>query len=405
MKQDYNLNPSFIARANFFRRPARSLMLVLIVGLFAVILSGGTFLIQSLQRGMTSLSDRLGSDLVVVPAGYDGKVSGALLRGTPNNFYLPAGVTEEVRAIKGVKRASPQVFIATLSASCCSYPLQLIGFDAETDFIVTPWMKKQFKLPLKMGEVVVGANVVGIPGGQIMFFDKLYKIRGRLEKTGMGFDNSVFMSLEQARAIALDTRRKGEHPAVKHGNPVSVIMVDIESNTTIRQMIDRINDTFKGREVYALTTENIMREVSTSFLSLVVYLYSIVGLLWLVVFLVLALVFTIMFNERKREFALYRMLGAEQNFLFSMMIKESLYASIIGGIGGSIVGIIIASLFGTGIALSLKLPFLFPTFATIFILTFLASCLSAITGPLSAFFSARKLSKQNVVEAIQEQEA
>ncbi len=404
-RSDYSLNPSFIARANFMRRPVRSLMLMLIVGLFAMVLCGGTFLVHSLQKGMKSLSDRLGSDLVVVPAGYDAKVSGALLRGTPNNFYLPAGVTEELRTIKGVKRASPQVFIATLSASCCSFPLQLIGFESKTDFVVAPWVKQQFSLPLKMGEVVVGANVVGKPGADIKFFDKLYHIRGKLEKTGMGFDNSVFMSLEQARAIALDTRRKGAHPAVQHGNPVSVVMVDCDSSIPVRTMIDRINAHFKGRQVYALTTQNIMREVSTAFTSLSVYLYSIVVLLWLVVFLVLGLVFSIMFNERKREFAMYRMLGAEQKFLFSIMIRESLFASVLGGVAGSILGMVIAGLFGTGISIVLDLPFLYPSVGVVLLLGLVSSLLSALTGPLSAYLSARKASRQNVAEALQEKES
>ena len=56
----------------------------------------------------------------------------------------------------GIDRMSPQTFLATLNASCCSYPVQLVGIDYGTDFLIKPWLERTLHRDLKNGEVILG---------------------------------------------------------------------------------------------------------------------------------------------------------------------------------------------------------------------------------------------------------
>ena len=191
-----------IAILNINNKSGRSVSLVILTAVLALVLFLSSFLIYSLKNGMNSLADRMGADIIVVPEGYDTKVEGAILRGEPNTFFMDKSIVKKIEGIDGVQEVTPQLFLATLSAGCCSFPIQIIGFDAETDFVVTPWLQEQMKLPLENGEVVVGNNVVGDVNSHVKFFDQEFKIKGRLQKTGMGFDNTVFLNFDEARRLA-----------------------------------------------------------------------------------------------------------------------------------------------------------------------------------------------------------
>ena len=121
-----------IAKRNFRRTPFRSFCLVLIMMLFSLLLFVGSVLSFSLANGAKSMANRLGADIMVVPAGFDPHIDSILLSGKPSTFYLPANAMDELTLIKddiGIQEISPQSFLATLRASCCAYPVQLVGID------------------------------------------------------------------------------------------------------------------------------------------------------------------------------------------------------------------------------------------------------------------------------------
>ena len=133
-----SLSTAAVARKNIRRRPWRSFCLVLTVLLFSFFLYAGTVMSVSLSGGARSAADRLGADVIVVPAGYDPHIDSVILSGKPSMFYLPKDILERLRDVEGIDRMSPQTFLATVRASCCSYPLQIVGVDYESDFIVRP---------------------------------------------------------------------------------------------------------------------------------------------------------------------------------------------------------------------------------------------------------------------------
>ena len=133
------IDANSLAMENIRQRKTRSTCMILLVALFSIIVYMGSMFSLSLSRGLESLSDRLGADVIVVPAVYKAEIESVLLKGEPSTFYLPANTIDKLKKFDEIEKMTPQIYVATLSASCCSYPLQIKGIDIYTDFLIYNW--------------------------------------------------------------------------------------------------------------------------------------------------------------------------------------------------------------------------------------------------------------------------
>ena len=201
------IDANSLAMENIRQRKTRSTCMILLVALFSIIVYMGSMFSLSLSRGLESLSDRLGADVIVVPAGYKAEIESVLLKGEPSTFYLPANTIDKLKKFDEIEKMTPQIYVATLSASCCSYPVQIIGIDIDTDFLIYPWITHNIDKELKDGEAIVGSHVIGEKGETVHFFNEELKIVGRLKQTGIGFDATVFVNQNTAKKLAKASER------------------------------------------------------------------------------------------------------------------------------------------------------------------------------------------------------
>ncbi|MFR9279563.1 MAG: ABC transporter permease, partial [Ezakiella coagulans] len=344
----------------------------------------------SLKNGMNSLADRMGADISVVPEGYDTKVEGAILRGEPNTFFMDKSIVKKIEGIDGVQEVTPQLFLATLSAGCCSFPIQIIGFDAATDFVVTPWLQEQISLPLENGEVVVGNNVVGDVNSHVKFFDQEFKIKGRLQKTGMGFDNTVFLNFDEARRLAKEYEKILEIEDKYDDNMISSVMLKIKKGVEPTDVQNAIRRECLNDGVFPLLSKSMMNEVSNSALDMINYVYILIALVWILTFIVLSLVYSITIKERKRELATMRILGATKKILSNIILYEVLIINFIGAISGATLGFVISILFGRWFSQSFKMPFLAPNFVVLAVIFLAVLVIATLMGPISTLSSLKK---------------
>lgn len=391
-----NLTLFNIAKMNIKRQPIRTFFLGFLIFILAFVLFSGTFLVKSLNDGLTSLSDRLGADIIVVPQGYDSKIEGALLRGEPNTFYFDIEAVDRIRKIEGVSNASPQLFIATLSAGCCSFPLQIIGVDFETDFNVKPWLSKQLKLPLKNNEIVVGSNIVGNVRGEVKFFSQPFVIAGRLSKTGMGFDNSVFMTMENARRLSKEYERIMQHPIAHNEKLISSVMVKIKTGFNAKAIAKKISAEFKGEQVYPLISKQMMNNISSGIENLTLYIRILIIALYILSFVVLVVSFSSIFNERRSEFAMMRIVGATKTWIMLLASLEAFIISSVSAFLGTIISLFIVLLFNNAIVVSLKMPFLSPSCLWIILSAMGSFLIISLIAPISSIRIAFNLTKTEI---------
>ncbi len=391
------LTTSRIAFGNIHRKPFRTWGQILVVAVFAFVLFGGSVLSGSIRSGMESMSKRLGADLMIVPYGYDKQLQSALLRGDPGTFYLDQTLEEKVRAFPGVENVSSQIFIASLQAACCSVPVQLIGFDPATDVVIQPWIAGNLHNALQKDEVIVGHKVTGKVGDSITFFGKPYRIAARLDSTGMGFDTSVFVTHETARQmisrleIAPLFSVKANHPVV------STMMVNVKPGFDPRRVANDI--LFRYATAYNLDmvmTKNMFSEIALRLNAFSCVANGMSALLWITALGVMALVFSMIVNERKREFGLLRIFGASRGKIHRILLTESFMISAAGALCGLCLAALVLFPFSTLIGLTLKLPFMMPSPGSI-ALTGVFCLIAAVgIGPLSCLYSVWRLERHDI---------
>ena len=81
------------------------------------------------------------------------------------------------------------------------FPVQIVAFEPESDFIVQPWMSGSNVSELKKGQTVVGSKITAKAGDKISFFGQEYEVAGKLEETGTSYDNCAFMNFETAYTL------------------------------------------------------------------------------------------------------------------------------------------------------------------------------------------------------------
>jgi putative ABC transport system permease protein len=338
------------------------------------------------------MSDRLGADALIVPGGYEAKAQGALLRGEPSAFFFEGELAAKLLGSYGIEKASPQLFIATLDSDHCAFPVQMIGYDPQTDFVVAPWLSQSVPGGPAKGEIIVGADIDGRKGETLQFFGERYLVAGKLERTGMGFDTTVFLSMEQARdALADYASLVG---AFIPDGAVSSISVDVSPDVDINDFSRRIRYGFRTEDVGVVLTQAMLGNISSKMDSLLAVIGAITSFLWAASIGVLAILFTAILGERKREFGIYRALGASRKKLSALVLVEASLVSL----AGAIIGAALLSLFyfslNALIGLSIDMPYLAPTSpATIIWLLGGAMAASFLAGPAASLFAAARIGK------------
>ena len=391
----------FLAKENIRKKPLRSISLISIIAIFVIFLFCGTILSTSISGGVNNLSNRLGADIIVVPEGYKANIESVLLTGEPSEFYLPDNSLEKIKTIEGIESATPQLYVATLSASCCSYPVQIIGIEYSSDFIIKPWLQKTLNRELKDDEVIVGSNIVGEANSKVKFFDEELNIVGKLEQTGMGFDATVFVNMKTAKKLAKASERIQKNPA-SEGEKISTILLKLKPNYSAADVSNKIMKAYAKDGIFAMYSKKFVNEVSSNLKVISSYIYISILVIWIMSTILLAVVFSTILNERKKELSILRILGASKKKLSKIIMYESLYIGLYGSLLGIIIGIIAIFSIMPIIQKNLNLPFLTPSFTNIFMISIFSMFVGTVVGCLSSLSATRKISKADAYLTMRE---
>lgn len=393
-----------LAFNNIRRKPGRSFILILFLMLFCISLFTGTVLTRGLSKGVESMSYRLGADVMAVPEGTDVHIDSVLLSGKPSSFYLPKDALEKLSKIDGIDKMSPQTYIATLNASCCAYPLQIVGIDYESDFIIKPWLTDDMSKSLENGEIIIGYRVAGEPGQYIKFFGSNYKIAGRLEQTGMGFDATVFMNMETVARLARDAEKLTGHSLSKDKSLVSAVMIKLKPGFSSTDVAEEINRKYSDQNIYGLFSKSFVNKVSSNLSIVSSYIKISIAVFWILAVIVIALLFSLSFQERKKEFAILRALGSSKTKLFKLLIMESVIIALYSGALASIISAVLLTVIIPLIKENLSIPFMIPGIGYMFKIAIISFVTGIITSMLSSLASALKIMRSEIYVCLRENE-
>lgn len=393
----------FLAKANIGKNPIRSLSLITIIAVFVIFLFCGSMFSVSLSNGINSLSNRLGADILIVPEGYQTNFESVLLKGEPSEFYLPQDIIEKLNDIDGVRMFTSQLYVATLQASCCSYPVQIIGIDYDSDFVIKPWLEKNRIQFLNDDEVIIGSKVIGEKNSNIKFFEQNLVVTGKLTQTGMGFDSSVFVNMKTAKKIAAASEIIKKNKAAE-GEKISVLLLKLKPEYDSLKVANSIIRRYPNGGIYALFAKKFVGQISSQLKVLSGYMYISIIAIWIMSLVLLSVIFSTIINERKKELGILRILGASKKQVLSLIVIESLIIGIIGSIIGTFAGILFVLSVIPFIQQTLNLPFLMPTFFNFILMLICSVGIGIILGSISSFFCGNKIIKKDAYVLIKENE-
>jgi len=381
---------------NLLRRPGRTLALTLLTALLAFSVFGGSVIVMSLRQGLNSLESRLGADIIVVPSSAQSKVSfqNMLLQGTTGAFYMDAENLERVREVEGVEIAAPQVFLASLKADCCSVKIQVIGFDPETDLFVRPWIEQSYTKELGDLDVMVGCKVEANIGENIRIYDERCKVVARLAPTGTGLDTAVYCSMDTMKTLLKAAEAKGVSHKVTSDpddDVISAIYVKVRDGYDISQVNSKIQG--HTRKCSAIRTKSMLTDVSDSLAGISNTVTILIAAIWVLALIILLIAFAMIAGERKREFAVLRLLGTSRSILSGLILKESALCSLMGGVLGVLFASLVVFPFTTLIETKLGLPYLRPEISSIILLALASLTATVMIGAAASAWASFRLSR------------
>ena len=390
---------------NLMRNAGRTVGLVALVALLAFAVYGGSLVISSLQNGIVSLEARLGADVIVAPATAKSQqdLSEVLVEGVPGQFYMDAPVLDKVAEREGVEAASPQYYLATVKAGCCSMPVQIIGFDPATDFSVQPWIARTYGGDLGLDQVVVGCNITGSPGAAIKLYGVECAIVSKLEETGTKLDNAVFATNETVRHLINEAVSRG-FPPDSHEDPatrISTVQIKVADGFDAGAVADDINLHVRG--VQAVATRAMTSSVADSVSGVAHVIGALMAVIWVLAAVVLVISFSVAGKHRAREFATLRVIGASRKMLSRLVVTEAAVISALGAAIGLAVALIAVLAFNGALEEALGVPFLVPDAATMALFALGAFAVTMVAGPAASALSARNLSKVDAGQVLREE--
>lgn len=344
----------------------------------AAFLMSTTQLAGSMKHSLRAGTKRLGADIVVVPTGKEKETQTALLLGKPvSKAWMPMENVDRIARVEGVARVSPQLFLHTLTgAACCSaWDMFMIAFDPKTDLTVTPWLREKWNRPLGARDVIGGDWVIVPEGnGKVMIYGVEVHLVGKLEPTGMGLDQTMFLTFETAREIAKESLNTAARPMEIPEGQVSAVQVKVKENHSIDEVANRIMTKVPG--TYAFASLELTRSVHRQTAGLFRMLFLGLTGVWVLAVILSGLLFSLMVNERRREIGLLRAVGANRSFIFKLFLTESGILALGGGLVGVILATLFVHLFRFYLMRSTGLPLLTPPLPSL--LGFMLVCLAVV---------------------------
>jgi putative ABC transport system permease protein len=381
----------------------RSLVIFIAVMGVAGFLLGTTIIIEGARHSLDSGLERLGADILVVPEGTEVKIESALLMGKPVDAWMPRDKLKLVAQIPGVEAVSPQIYLKSMfNAPCCAVSeMFMVVYDPETDFTVTPWLEKNLGRPLVTPEVI-GGTYVFVPEGSkyIQLYGYNTDLVGNLQPTGTGIDQTLFMTLDTAREMSRSSKTTAMMPLNVNPDTISVIMVKVEPGANPHQVAIDIMRNTEG--VVTIESPNLFGMFRSQMNGLLWGFFAITLIIWIVTMVLIGIVFSMAANERRREMAVLRAVGATRSFVFRSLLAEASLLAVTGAAIGIALSAGTLYLLKDMLAGSLKMPFLFPSISTFMGLFGAGVAFALITVTIAALIPALRLSRQELAVAMRE---
>ena len=329
-----------------------------LLAVIAFLLAGIALLQSSVAKGATIWTERLGADLMVVPAGTELRLEEGLVGGLPVRFSLPEGIESAVASLPGVRLAAPQYFLASARSACCEAGnMFLVGFDPGKDFTVRPWLQGKAGAQPGDEDVLVGGGVMKGQGAGLRLYNRTFTVAARLEKSGTGyFDNSVFIPLKGVAAMERSSRTAGATPFVINWGRPSLVLIKLAAGVPVQETAAMLQQKVAGVRVLAIP--ELFREKRERVARITSLLVPLKAAAWLLAVVAGTAVQILYWRERRPLLGLLQSWGWRTPDLLAFFGLEAALLSLTGMAAGSMAALSLLKLAIPFMAAAFGIPLL-----------------------------------------------
>ena len=242
--------------------------------------------------------------------------------------------------------------------------------------------------------MIAGSNI-NVPSDRtIVFYGRSYRVAAQLAETGTGLDSAVYTNMNTIRQMADSASNLLETDPFQGVNirtAASAVLIRVADGYSIEDVADDIN--IHITKVQATPAKSMVSEIAEGLQGVSRITGLLVGAIWVLALIILVAVYALVSNERRREFAILRIMGASRRMLFRIMSAEAALISAIGAILGLAAGLLVTAPLSNRLQSTLNLPFSTPGWGSVLGLALGAFAVSMCAGIVTALLSARRITK------------
>lgn len=340
-------------------RQFRSLLIAFFILVLTGFLLATTVILWGMEENLRIGMERLGADIVVIPFDVTEQAQEEVLAGMlPAKDSMPADHVRRILEMKAVKRASPQLYLSTIKGSPYSSAdeLRIMAFDPKTDFTILPWLKYKLPKPLGIRDAIGGALINKIdPPEHILANGYELALVGKLEPTGIWFDQTVFVTFETARDMIANGPIAGDVSA----GTVTRIAVDLKPGYDAARTATEMLLVAPG--IWPVQATKVMTTLAAQRAGLIQSLFLALSIIWIFTVVLTGFVFSLIVNEQRREIGIFRAVGASRHFIFRLFLTEGAILASVGDLTGMIVSTFLLYFLRTWLMPVFEVPIYLPS--------------------------------------------
>lgn len=352
------------------------------------------------KDGIKLSNERVGADIMILPIKGSEKNINSLYTAEPSDNYI---MIEDIKFLNGyseIEKITHQFFTNTIDNACCTIgeKARIVGFDQNTDFILKPWLEQNNITLINKNQAIIGDNIFPFIGNKMRILNNDFNIVGSLYKTGSGLDRTIFVDIESARKLALDS---SENPLFKDVNPnklVSSVLIKVNQGVNIDDLVKKINS--YQDKVIAVSKAASIEQIESQIDGL-----SYIGTLLIVALIISSIIslfarFNTLADSRKKEIGYLRILGVKRMQILQLFAYEICIIAIIGGFIGTVLSIISTPAIINNLQLYFTLPVGSMTFVSTTNYLVIGVFISIILGVISGLIPAINITRLEPREII-----
>lgn len=373
-------------------RRFRSLLIFFFILVLTGFLLTTTLILQGVQRSLRSGMEKLGPDFIVIPYDITEEAQKEVFAGRLGTTdWMPADNVGRISKMEAVERVSPRLYLGTIKGlpHSTDHEPVVIAFDPKTDFTILCWLEEKIQEPLKIGDAIGGATIGRVAiSDRILVNDYALTLTGKLEPTGIWYDQALFVTFDTAR----DMVAKGATSGHVSLDTVTNIAVELKPGYDAAEIAMEMVWVAPG--IWPVQAPKLTTILAAQRAGLIKSLFIALGTIWVLAVVLTGFVFSLIVNERRREIGVLRAAGASRNFIFRLFLTESAILAVGGGVAGIILGTLSLYLMRSWLMSALEARVLLPSMSGLVTLTldcFLAALILVLPALLYPAIRASRL--------------